>query len=87
MMSETKFEVKMEELETMDKHHVVHMVQRTMNSDTTLSDIFNNLSLDKEQKVFLFKIIKEFFKRMNEYSKKIIDETVGRDSDIDLGDL
>lgn len=86
-MSETKFEVKMEELETMDKHHVVHMVQRTMNSDTTLSDIFNNLSLDKEQKVFLFKIIKEFFKRMNEYSKKIIDETVGRDSDIDLGDL
>lgn len=76
-------ELNTNDLETMDQHHVVHMIQRMSNTNLTLKKIFEDLDLSEEEKGFLFRVIQAFYKRMNEYSKQIVDETMGRDVDND----
>ena len=65
-------------LETFDNHHLVHTIQQFSDRDFTLTDLFSEMTLDEEKKAFIYRVLQEAFSRMDEYSKAIVDEALGR---------
>jgi hypothetical protein len=65
-------------LNSIDDHHVTHIVQNFGDKDFSVSSIFKEMKLDDKKKAFLYRLLEETFSRMNQYSKAIVDEAMGR---------